>query len=180
MTMKPPVHRIEMRAYSHPSEDLHKVAACMTYLNGSISSIDDWDISLLESISVSKSESYHGARIYILDMKSNDKNEIAHFLENVARENGVYFLISVLGERMDDNCTLHLRFDKDRIMRALENGTTSNPDISGFHMVEGDNIVKVMVKVAAYPAKKDVAIKEMKTYLEEVFSGGREDNLTES
>lgn len=97
----------------------------------------------------SLSEGYHKNKIIILHQKLVKKNEIKPFLEKLKKLNldSPNILLRNLERKMDDRGNLFLRFSKqDAFAGKLK-------------LVEQGDSIHIRLKLAAYPAKKEVALK---------------------
>ena len=101
-------------------------------------------------------EGMNGDRIIILSGKINKKRDTKEFMSKLLEmdESKIANLINDFEKKIDDNANLFLRFSKKEacndILKVCEDGDS----------------IHLKVKIAAYPAKKRVAIK----LLNELFS----------
>ncbi len=134
-----PFHYIDLRAFCYATEDDKRVEqALRTYLP------DEFEIERATS------EGHHGDRILVLSARVENADEMRHVLSKVAQLPDVEELIDELDERVDDNCSLFLRLDKQTAYRgeaALGEGITFR------------------AKVEAYPAKKEAAVENAREAL---------------
>ncbi|NHN58884.1 MULTISPECIES: RNA-binding protein [Halorussus] len=134
-----PFHYIDLRAFCYATEDDKRVEqALRTYLP------EEFEIER------AKSEGHHGDRILVLSARVENADEMRHVLSKVAELPDVDDLLDELDERVDENCSLFLRLDKQTAYRgeaALGEGITFR------------------AKVEAYPAKKDAAVENAREAL---------------
>jgi len=127
-----PFHYVDLRAFCYATEDDKRVEqALRTFLPEEV------------EIERAASEGHHGDRIVVLSSRVETADEMRHVLSKVAELPDADGLLSELDERVDDNCSLFLRFDKQAAYRgevALGEGITFR------------------AKVEAYPAEKAAAV----------------------
>lgn len=100
-------------------------------------------------------EGYYKNPVLILHDKIAKKGEINDFLKNLDKLKGSdkERILNQLKIKMDDKGNLFLRFDKQRAY------------LGDLKVIEHGDSIHVKIKIAAYPAKKEVALK----IAEEIF-----------
>jgi len=127
-----PFHYIDLRAFCYATEDDKRVEqALRTYLP------EDFKIERATS------EGHHGDRILVLSTRVENADEMRHVLSKVAELPDSDNLLDELDERVDDNCSLFLRLDKQAAYRGEA------------ELGEG---ITFRAKVEAYPAEKEAAV----------------------
>lgn len=138
---KVPFHYVDLRTFCYATEDDERVEqALRTYLP------EDFEIQRQES------EGFHGDRILVLSARVENADEVRHVLREVASAEGFETVMEELDDRIDENCSLFLRLDKQAAYRgepALGQGIT------------------LRGKVEAYPAKKAQAVENAREGLSE-------------
>jgi len=134
-----PFHYVDLRAFCYATEDDKRVEdALRTFLP------EDFEVERAES------EGHFGDRILVLSARVENADGMRHVLSQVAQLPDVDRLLDELDERVDDNCSLFLRFDKQAAARgevALGEGITFR------------------AKVEAYPSKKVKAVENAREAL---------------
>ncbi|WP_435178084.1 RNA-binding protein [Halorussus sp. AFM4] len=134
-----PFHYIDLRAFCYATEDDKRVEqALRTYLP------EEFEIERAQS------EGHHGDRILVLSARVENADEMRHVLSKVAELPDADDLLDELDQRVDENCSLFLRLDKQAAYRgeaALGEGITFR------------------AKVEAYPAKKEAAVENAREAL---------------
>ena len=134
-----PFHYIDLRAFCYATEDDKRVEqALRTYLP------EDHEIERATS------EGHHGDRILVLSARVENADDVRHVLGRVAELPDADDLLDELDQRVDENCSLFLRLDKQSAYRgeaALGEGIT------------------LRAKVEAYPAKKEAAVENAREAL---------------
>lgn len=127
-----PFHYVELRAFAYATEDEKRVAqALRTFLP---------DEAELER---AVSEGHYGDRIAVLSSRLERADEVRHVLSRVAALEDLAAVIDELDDRVDDNCSFFLSFDKQAAFRG--------------EVRRGDGIT-LRAKVEAYPAKRESAV----------------------
>ena len=134
-----PFHYVDLRAFCYATEDDKRVEqALRTFLPEEV------------EIERARSEGHHGDRIVVFSARVENADEMRHVLSKVAELDDVENLLSELDQRVDDNCSLFLRFDKQAAYRG---------DVA---LGEG---ITFRAKVEAYPAKKEAAVENARETL---------------
>ncbi|MFC7080171.1 RNA-binding protein [Halorussus caseinilyticus] len=134
-----PFHYIDLRAFCYATEDDKRVEqALRTYLP------DEFEIERATS------EGHHGDRILVLSARVENADEMRRVLSRVAELPDADGLLDELDQRVDDNCSLFLRLDKQAAYRGEA------------ELGEG---ITFRAKVEAYPAKKDAAVENAREAL---------------
>jgi RNA binding exosome subunit len=134
-----PFHYIDLRAFCYATEDEARVEqALRTFLP------EEFDIDRVEN------EGFHGDRIVVLSARVENADGVRHILDWLA-ELDLDDIRAELTERVDENCSLFLRLDK----QAAYGGR-----------VERGTGLELRAKVEAYPAKKEAAVENAAEELE--------------
>jgi RNA binding exosome subunit len=134
-----PFHYIDLRTFCYATEDDKRVEqALRAYLPEEV------------EIERATSEGHHGDRILVLSARVENADEMRHVLSTVAEISDVERLLDELDERVDENCSLFLRLDKQSAYRGEA------------ELGEG---ITLRAKVEAYPAKKEKAVESAREAL---------------
>lgn len=141
-----PFHYIDLRAFCYATEDQKRVEQALRTL-------------LPEECELERtsSEGHHGDRIVVLSARVERADEMRHVLARLSDLPDADRLYAELDERVDDNCSLFLRLDK----QAAFSGD----------VVLGEGIT-VRAKVEAYPATTDKAVENAREALDEFIADG--------
>lgn len=137
-----PFHYVDLRTFCYATEDEKRVEeALRTFLP------EELEIQRVEN------EGHHGDRIVVLSARVENADEIRHVLGRLASLPGIDQVLGELDERIDDNCSLFLRLDKQAAF--------------------GDDVrlgqgITLRAKVEAYPAKKPNAVENAQETLERI------------
>ncbi|SDF76300.1 RNA-binding protein [Halorientalis regularis] len=135
-----PFHYVDLRAFCYATEDEKRVeGALRTFLPEEV------------EIERATSEGHHGDRIVVLSARVERADEMRHVLNRLSDLETAQQLADELDERVDDNCSLFLRLDKQAAF--------------GGDVRLGDGLT-VRAKVEAYPATKEKAVENAREALE--------------
>jgi hypothetical protein len=135
-----PFHYVDLRTFCYATEDEKRVeAALRTFLP------DEYEIERVTNTG------FHGDRIVVLSARVENADDVRHVLSKVAELPDVERVLDELDDRVDDNCSLFLRLDKQAAFGGearLGQGLT------------------LRAKVEAYPAKHEAAVENAREALE--------------
>ncbi len=137
-----PLHYVDLRAFCFVTEDETRIeAALRTFLP------EEFHVERVES------EGYHGDRILVLSARVENADEVRTVLDCVSQLPGEELdrVRRELGDRVDENCSLFLTFDKQAA--------------SSSRVRLGDGIT-FRAKVEAYPAKREAALENARDLFE--------------
>lgn len=148
--MEFPFRSATVSAFVHATEEKSKV------LNG-------LKVLLPEDVEVrqKRAKGHHGNPIYVLSAMIRKRGLLHEFQRRLMaglRAGEKEKLIWAAAERVGEDCCLYLRFDKQLAYKGE------------LVLTEGGDAIHVRLKIAAYPAKREVAVK----MLEEFISSGLE------
>jgi len=139
-----PFHYVDLRAFCYATEDEKRVeAALRTFLP------EETGIERVEN------EGYHGDRIVVLSARVGTADGMRYVLSRLAELPDAGRVRRELDERIDEDCTLFLRLDK----QAAFGGR-----------VELGAGITLRAKVEAYPADREAAIENAREAFEAVES----------
>ena len=143
---KVPFHYVDLRAFSYATEDEKRVEQALFSLLP-----DDVELERVENVG------HHGDRIVVLSARVERADEMRHVLDRLAELEDLDRVLDELDERVDDNCALFLRVDKQA---AFRDEVRLGPGIT------------VRTKVEAYPAKKEKAVANARETLSRLADDG--------
>ncbi|NYB53033.1 MAG: RNA-binding protein [Methanobacteriaceae archaeon] len=131
------IHNLSYRAFVYSTENEEKVREAIH--------------NLLPTAQIEKeiTEGYHKNQVIILQGKITKKREIKQFLEklNSLKPSAKKRMLRELEDRIDERGNLFLRFDKQRAF------------LEEMKLVDHGDAIHVKLKIAAYPSRKEEAIK---------------------
>lgn len=134
-----PFHYVDLRAFSYATEDQKRVEEALRSLLP-----DDAELDHVENVG------HHGDRIVVFSARIDVADGMRHVLDRLSELDDIDRVIDELDQRVDDNCALFLRLDKQAAFRGevrLGSGIT------------------VRAKVEAYPAKQATAVENARETL---------------
>ena len=127
-----PFHYIDLRTFSYATEDEKRVKQALRSLIP-----DECELDRVEN------RGHHGDRIVVLSARIETADQMRYVLDRIATLPNLERVLSELEQRVDENCSLFLRLDK----QAAFHGAV--------RLGEG---ITLRAKVEAYPAKKAAAV----------------------
>jgi len=143
--VKRPFVSLHVRAFCHATEDLAKVELSMRNVAG--------DIELTSK----RTEGHHGNELIVIEGDST-KSEDAEALLRRLRANDLRTISESAEQRMDESCNLFMRFDKQ-----LAYGGEAV-------LTRSDDAVSVRVKVSAFPARVETAIRAVREHISDILA----------
>ena len=135
------LHYLSFRAFAHATEKEEKVRTALSFASG------------IESIESIEAEGHHGNPITVLTASLNRAKEIREFFLRFDEE-GREALLRTIEDRIDDDCNLYLRVDKQDAL------------IGELRVVQGEDVISVRGKVESYPKRRERAVENMRKFLE--------------
>ena len=132
---------VHFRVFCHATEDEAKVIQALKFASGA------------DEIKREVSEGYHGNPIIILEVFIKEKRRSKDFFSRLD-DAAIQELLGSLEKRMDDDCNLYLRLDKQEAYLGVMKLTAS------------DDAIAVRAKVESYPKKRETAMKSVTEFLE--------------
>ncbi|HII84162.1 MAG TPA: RNA-binding protein [Methanobacterium subterraneum] len=131
------IHNLSYRAFVYGTENEEKVREALFTLLPTAQPIKEI------------TEGYHKNQVIILQGKITKKRETKDFLEKLRalKPSSKKRILRELEDKMDDRGNLFLRFDKQRAY------------LGDFKIVEHGDSLHLKLKIAAYPARKEEALK---------------------
>ncbi|TKX85147.1 RNA-binding protein, partial [Halorubrum sp. SS5] len=104
---KVPFHYVDLRAFSYATEDVKRVEQALRSLLP-----EDVELDRVENVG------HHGDRIVVLSARVERADEMRHVLDRLSELEDLDRVLDELDERVDDNCALFLRLDKQAAFRG--------------------------------------------------------------
>lgn len=132
-------HYIDLRAFCYATEDEERVERAMRHY-------------LPDECNVERetSEGHHGDEIVVLSARVENADDVRHVMDKVLEAGERERIVDEIGERVDDDCSFHLRLDK----QEAYSGVSALGE--GLHL---------RAKVEAYPAKREKAVEAVQRSL---------------
>lgn len=151
------IANINFRTYCHATEAPEKVKSALGFLIGE-KNLDEPPDKKSYKFTTSRTKGYFGNPIITFEIIISKSKEVKQFWTrlNELEPELVARLSDGISERIDDNCSFHLRFDKQAAFQERYELT-----------VHGDCVV-FKAKIRAYPAKKRIALKNIVQFLDKL------------
>ncbi len=134
MSAKPPFLNIRIRAIAQATEMKERVEAAMLFVSG------------LEEVPSSRIEGHFGNPIIIFEVEMSKARDMKKFLQILKDAGMLALLMEEIEPRLDDDCVFHFRLDKQKAYaEELE-------------LADSKDIIDVSMKVATYPARREIAL----------------------
>lgn len=144
--MNRPFGALHARTFCHATEDLGRVRAALENALGK------------HELRTLRTEGHHGNPITILETTVEDTDAIDEFFSRFGAAD-LDELLSSLGSRIDDDCNLFLRIDKQAAFKEE------------IRLGRNDDVIMVRVRVRSFPAKHEIALATAREYLESMRAG---------
>lgn len=139
---KVPFHYVDLRAFCYATEDEKRVEDALRTLLP-----EEFPLERAET------EGHFGDRILVLSARVENADDVRVVLNRLSGLPAFDRLDSELDERITDDCEFFLRLDKQEAYRGR---------------VELGDGITVRAKVEAYPAKKHIAVENVRDALDEL------------
>jgi len=133
-------HYVVLHAIVHSTEDVKRVTSALRFLLP----MDDSYV-----VDESQVEGHYGNKIVLLEMKVTNRRDVMRFvdlLHDRLAAGDLARLRSELVERVDDECVLHIRFDKQETFMGR------------LALARGPDVISARLKIEVYPASRKKAI----------------------
>jgi RNA binding exosome subunit len=128
------VGHVRLRAFAQATEDVESVVRAVRFVCGKGELMRD------------TTEGHFGNPITIIEAGMKRSQDIKVLLRRLGRDGILSALLDGLEERMDDDCVLHLRLDKQ------------NAYLGRLSLAQNRDVIDCSMKVMAYPANRAVAL----------------------
>jgi RNA binding exosome subunit len=120
------------RAFAHATEDLDKVKVALANVIGP------------QELTTLATEGIHGNPLTILEGSTSDPDCVPQLFSKLDRED-LQTILHTLDNRVDEGCNLFLKLDKQSAF------------LGQVRLDRGDDVISVRIRVAAFPASREVA-----------------------
>jgi RNA binding exosome subunit len=134
---------VRLRTFCHATENPSKVKRALEFLLPP------------GTISENRTTGHHGNPIVVYEVKTEKRTEIKRFWDIIKSSVPEEVLLEDLEERIDKDCVLYARLDKQKAY------------LGNIEMVKHEDVIAVTSKIESYPKNRTIAIRNAK----EFFSG---------
>ena len=136
-------HWMKVKAVCYATEDEDLIHDVMVDLIGS----DDEEL-----FDVDISEGLHGNPITVIDANLSHNKEYERLFRNIG-EGPLKIVLDEIEQRVDDDCVLYLRLDKQKAVQGV------------YEISHSGDVISITAKVVAHPAKKEIAVENAKAFI---------------
>ena len=136
-------HWVKVKAVCYATEDENLIHDVMLELIGTD---DD------ECFDVDISEGLHGNPITVIDANLSHNKEYERLFRNIG-EGPLRTVMEEIEQRVDDDCVMYMRLDKQKAVGGV------------YELSHSGDVISITAKIVSHPAKKDVAVKNVKEFL---------------
>jgi RNA binding exosome subunit len=137
-------HWTKVRLFCYATEDEEKLRDLIVSIAGT------------DEIDEEVSDGHHGNRMIIFSADLKGDAECGRLFGRLGKDI-VTSVIDDIDNRMDDDCTFYMRIDKQSAVSGV------------YEIAHHGDVVSVTCKVASHPARKEIAAKNMRRFLENVL-----------
>ena len=132
---------MHFRVFCHATEDEAKVVQALKFASGA------------DELTREVTEGYHGNPIVILEVFIKEKRRSKDFFSKMDVDT-LQEIAATLERRMDEDCNLYIRIDKQEAF------------LGNLKMTTSDDAIAVRAKIESYPKKLETAMKSVTEFLE--------------
>ncbi|MCL2608053.1 MAG: exosome protein [Methanomassiliicoccaceae archaeon] len=136
-------HWVKIRMFCYATEDEEKLHEVMKNISGT------------EDFHAEMSDGHHGNSMVILSSEMKNNGECKKLFKRLGKDT-VSRITDELDKRIDDDCTFYLRLDKQAAVSER------------YETAHHGDVISVTCKIVAHPARKEIAVKNMKKFLDEI------------
>ncbi len=125
---------VNLRTFCHATEDPSKVSQALEFVLPS------------GKMTKRKTTGHHGNPILVYESRTGKKSEANLFWNRIANSVSQESLLEDLESRVDDNCVLHVRLDKQKAY------------LGNIEIVKHEDVIAVSSKIESHPKKKMIAL----------------------
>ena len=140
-------HWVKVKAVCYATEDEELIHEVMMDLTGAEDD-DAFDVDI--------SEGLHGNPITVIDANLSHNKEYERLFRNIG-EGPLRTVLDELEQRVDDDCILYLRLDKQKAVQGT------------YEISHSGDVISITAKIVAHPARKDIAVKNAKDFLTRIL-----------
>ena len=137
-------HWIKVKTICYATEDEDLLCRMTSGLSG------------IEELDIDVSEGLHGNPITVIDATLNKNKQYTTLFQNLG-EDIIREILAGLEEKVDDDCILYVRLDKQKAV------------CGEFSIAHGGDVVSVTAKIMAHPARKEVAVETIREFLQSLL-----------
>jgi RNA binding exosome subunit len=142
MSSKPPFLKIHLRAMAQATEAEERVGHAMFFATE------------FKDISATRTKGHFGNPITIFEAELSKSGDMRSLLKKLDEAGILAQIIEQVEQRLDEDCVLHFRLDKQKAYAEV------------LALADSRDIIDVGMKVAAYPARREIALEAILDWIE--------------
>ncbi|UCE81010.1 MAG: hypothetical protein JSV94_00805 [Methanobacteriota archaeon] len=135
-----PFASMRVRALCHATEMRERVEQAVLNAVGEV------------QLDVSRTQGHHGNEIFVIEARSKGSRHAKLLFERL-NSSDKQEILDTIDSRIDESCRLFIRLDKQK---AFEEEVT---------LARDDDAIAIRIKVAAFPARKPIAIRNVTEFV---------------
>jgi len=136
-------HWIKIRLFCYATEDEERLHGLMTEISG----IEDFDAEM--------SDGHHGNSMIILSADLKNDAECKALFTRFGKD-VIDSITENIDERIDEDCTFYMRLGKQEAV------------LGRYEIAHHGDVISVTAKIVSHPARKEIAVNNMKKFLENI------------
>ena len=137
-------HWVRVKAICYATEDEDLICDTLAELAGT------------EELDIDISEGLHNNPLTVVDANLSKNKEYATLFSNLG-ERILREILEDVDNRVDDDCVFYVRLDKQKAV------------CGEYEISHGGDVISITAKVMAHPAKKEVAVRVLTDYLNQIL-----------
>ena len=137
-------HWIRVKAICYATEDEDLICDVVSGMTGA------------EELDIDISEGLHNNPLTVIDANLTKNKEYATLFNSLGKDIANQILEG-LEDRIDDDCVFYVRFDKQKAV------------CGEYEIAHGGDVISLTAKIMSHPARKEVAVKVFRDYLQNLF-----------
>ena len=137
-------HWVRIMLFCYATEDQERLHEVMTKISGT------------EDFGAEISDCHHGNQMVILSAELKKDRECRELFGRLGKD-VISYLLRDTGDRVDEDCVLHLRIDKQAAV------------LDGYDIAHHGDVISIAGKIVSHPARKDIAVDNVRRFLEDVL-----------
>ena len=141
-------HWIKVKTVCYATEDEYLLHDTMSQLTGLDEDSEAFDVDI--------SEGFHGNPITVIDADLRHSKEFTKLFMNIGRD-VIEDVMSQLDDRIDDDCVIYMRLDKQKAVHG------------DYAISHSGDVISITGKLVAHPAKKEIAVKNAEAFFTRIL-----------
>ena len=137
-------HWVRIMMFCYATEDQERLHDLMTKISGT----GDFDAEI--------SDGHHGNQMVVLSAELKSDRDCGELFARLGKD-VVSYLLNDIENRVDEDCVLYLRIDKQAAV------------LDRYEAAHHGDVISITGKIVSHPARKEIALGNMRAFLENVL-----------